>query len=260
MLSLLRNLTGGKVLVGNQTIGAVGDLFFDNRDWTVRFILLRVGSWFRQKSILITPDQINSIEWMKTGAFITVNQDVIEKNPRIDQDRFALYQWPYYWTGAGVLGIASTSDISKWGITPDSKFKLIPKRSSLEKRKAINIQSVNGTLDYHIKTRDTDVGYLEDFIVSDEDWKIRYLVVDTQLLLPERLILLSSEWVQSISWDHLIVHFDIPEEQLINSPVYSPKSNITREYEERLWSHFQKPGYWKADILSRTKLRRVGPH
>ena len=37
---------------------------------------------------------------------------------------------------------------------------------------------------YDIQASDGEIGHVEDFIIDDETWAIRYLVIDTQNWLP----------------------------------------------------------------------------
>ncbi len=53
----------------------------------------------------------------------------------------------------------------------------------------------------HIEATDTDIGHVEDFIVDEETWLIRYLIVDTSNWLPgSKRVIISPEWVDRVEW------------------------------------------------------------
>jgi hypothetical protein len=44
------------------------------------------------------------------------------------------------------------------------------------------------------------VGHVEDFLVDDRTWAIRYIVVDTLNWLPGRKVVISPGWIKTVSW------------------------------------------------------------
>ena len=42
-----------------------------------------------------------------------------------------------------------------------------------------HLRSCKAVTGYHIEATDGEIGHVEDFLVDDETWAIRYLVVDT---------------------------------------------------------------------------------
>jgi hypothetical protein len=52
-----------------------------------------------------------------------------------------------------------------------------------------HLRSVKEVIGYHIQATDGDIGHVEDFVVDDEVWALRYVVVDTRNWLPGRKVL-----------------------------------------------------------------------
>jgi hypothetical protein len=48
---------------------------------------------------------------------------------------------------------------------------------------------------------DGEIGHIEDFVVDDETWIIRYLVVDTKNWWPGKRVLIATDWIDRISWE-----------------------------------------------------------
>jgi hypothetical protein len=97
---------------------------------------------------------------------------------------------------------------------------------------------------YHIKAKDGEVGHIEDFLLDEEDWTIRYLEVDTRNWLPGRRVLLAPDWVEGIYWNEQLARVALSQKQVKESPEYNPDMIIDRYYENELYQHYGFPGYW----------------
>jgi hypothetical protein len=53
---------------------------------------------------------------------------------------------------------------------------------------------------YGIHADDGDIGHVQDFLVKDRTWAIRYLVVDTGNWWPGKHVLVAQDWICSVSW------------------------------------------------------------
>jgi hypothetical protein len=107
-----------------------------------------------------------------------------------------------------------------------------------------HLQSTQEVIDYHIETTDGDLGHVADFIVDDEDWTIRYIVVDTGHWLPGKHVLVAPDWITEVNWGEAKVHVDLTKEAIKNSPEYDPNETVNRVYEERLYDFYGRPKYW----------------
>ena len=67
---------------------------------------------------------------------------------------------------------------------------------------------------YYIEAKDGDIRHVEKFLIDDENWTIRYMVVDTRNWLPGKNVLVSPEWISSVSWSDKRVYVDLSREQI----------------------------------------------
>ena len=96
---------------------------------------------------------------------------------------------------------------------------------------------------YHIEARDGEIGHVEDFIIDDETWEIRYVVVDTRNWLPAKKVLIAPRWIDRVSWNDSKVYVSLSQEAIKNAPEYHPDT-LNREYESKLHDHYNRPKYW----------------
>jgi len=104
---------------------------------------------------------------------------------------------------------------------------------------------------HDIQAVDGEIGHVEDFIIDDETWTIRYLVVDTRNWWPGKKVLVSPQWIKSVSWDELKVFVNLTREAIQQSPEYTEESLPTRDYEAALHRHYSRPGYWADEAASK---------
>ena len=95
-----------------------------------------------------------------------------------------------------------------------------------------------------VQASDGEIGHVEDFIIDDETWAIRYLVIDTRNWWPGKKVLISPQWIERVSWSESIVFVNLPREAIKRSPEYTEASLPTRDYETGLHQHYNRQGYW----------------
>jgi sporulation protein YlmC with PRC-barrel domain len=119
-------------------------------------------------------------------------------------------------------------------------------RDSTKDKKAWDphLRSTHNVSGYHIQAQDGEIGHVEDFIIDDETWAIRYLVINTQNWLPGKKVLISPKWIERISWGESKVFVNLPREIIKLSPEYTEKSLITRDYETELHRYYNRKVYW----------------
>jgi hypothetical protein len=106
------------------------------------------------------------------------------------------------------------------------------------------LRSINGLEGYHIHALDGRIGQVVDFIMSDEGWIVRYLVVRTGHWLSGRMVLIAPEWVRDIDWQQRQVRVEISRREIQEAPPYDPAAPINREYEAQMYDYYGRPKYW----------------
>ncbi len=113
-----------------------------------------------------------------------------------------------------------------------------------EERGDPHLRSTKEVTGYRIGSADGEVGHVEDFVVDDEEWVIRYLGVDTRNWLPGKKVLASPCWVSEVSWTWREVYTDLESLEIKSAPEWDPDAPIDYEYEIRLHEHYGRPPCW----------------
>ncbi len=71
------------------------------------------------------------------------------------------------------------------------------------------------------------------------------MVVDTRNWWPGKQVLVAPEWIESVNWHDSKVYINAARDKIKNSPEYEPQSLPNRDYEEKLYAHYNRSGYWR---------------
>jgi len=118
-----------------------------------------------------------------------------------------------------------------------------------------HLRSSHEVSGYHIEAADGDIGHVDDFVIDDETWAIRYLVIDTANWWPGKKVLVSPQWIERVSWRESKVFVNLPRETIKQSPEYTEESLLTRDYETRLHRHYNRQGYWVDEPATKKHSR-----
>jgi len=111
-----------------------------------------------------------------------------------------------------------------------------------------HLRSTHEVIGYHLLAIDGEIGHVDDFIIDDETWAIRYLVVATKNWWPGKKVLISPKWIESVSWDAREVVIEMTCETIKDAPEYTDKSLLTRDYEIGLHGYYNREGYWVEEL------------
>ena len=108
---------------------------------------------------------------------------------------------------------------------------------------------------YHIHALDGEIGHVDDFIIDEGTWSVRYLQIDTSNWIGGKTVLLATRWIQRIDPADGKIHVEVTKERIENSPEFDPDQPIDRAFEERLHQHYGLPAYWERE---RARTRAMG--
>ena len=245
MLSKVLTLKGYKLHSLDGDIGKVKEFYFDDRHWTIRYLVADTGNWLTGRQVLISPYALLAVKKQEQHIAINLTKKQIEDSPSLNSDQpvsrqfeegyHGHYGWPMYWNGPYVWGPHPIimRDPGQWKKSTKSK-----------KTWDSHLRSTHEVSAYHIQAADGEIGHIKDFIIDDEMWAIRYLIIDTQNWWPGKKVLVSPKWIERIGWSESMVYVNLTRENIQKSPEYTDESILTREYETGLHRHYNRQGYW----------------
>ena len=256
MLRSLNEVYNYVLLAEDGDIGRCKDFLFDDRHWTIRYMVADTAKWLAGKKVLISPVSLGSPDWTHRRFPVFLTKDKIKNAPDLDEDApvgrqyetrwNAYYGWPVYWQGPGPWGYMGFpySPAAQQQVQAEAEKM---HAEALEEKDTVagHMRSAREVEGYRIQASDEEIGHVEDFILDDEMWVLRYLVIDTRNFLPGRKVLITPSWISDIDWALREVKVDVTAEAVRNSPTFDPDAPINQEYEKRLYDFYGRPVYWE---------------
>jgi sporulation protein YlmC with PRC-barrel domain len=100
--------------------------------------------------------------------------------------------------------------------------------------------------DFAIHATDGNIGKVRRFLFEDEDWALRYLVVETGNWIKRKELLISPIFIDALSWQDREIHVNLAREQVRQSPQIETAKPISRRQEREFYSYYQTPAYWSG--------------
>jgi len=203
------------------------------------------GEWISFRQVLISPHALRAIDAKAKDIGVDLSKKQIEDSPplasdkplsrQFEEDYYDHYGWPDYWSGPHMWGSHRT---------PVGAREEPTKASRDRKTGDPHLRSARAVAGHQVQATDGEIGHVEDFIVDDETWAIRYLIIDTGNWWPGKKVLISPRWIERVSWPESKVIVSLSREDIRHSPEYTDASPLTRDYEAKLHGHYNRQGYW----------------
>ncbi len=217
---MLRSMKGFLDFALDATDGEIGSLegfYFDDTGWEIRYMVLKPRKWLSGRKVLISPVSLGEPDFEKRVMPAELSKEQIEASPAVkedapltrqDEEKLEIYyKWPEYWKEMKKSRLHASKDVMR----------------------------------YAVAAKDGDVGKVDDFIVDDETWRIRYLVVDTGML--GKKVPIAPEWISEIDAKKKRIMVGLLKDEIKKAPEYVA-DGLTRQYESMLYGQFGKRGYW----------------
>lgn len=227
-------------------IGEVRAFYFDDRRWTVRFLVVETGPWLDDRTVLVPHVALKQPAPGAAAIPVALTRGEVRDSPDIDcfkpvsrqqQAQLAQYYgWPQYWRWDS--GRVYTREMAAAEATPAAGATAVAEGCSEEDP---DLRSTLDVFGYSIQGIDGEVGTLRDFVVDDTLWDIRYLVVDTGSWFPGKKVLVPPAWVEKISWNDAAVGLGLSRRVVGSAPAWDPSVPYSEEYGEQLLRHYGTP-------------------
>lgn len=243
MLHPLSKLNKATVITTDNETGEAADLFFDERDWAVRYLVVNIGTWLFGRTTLIAPAAIQAVEWNKKKISLNLTRKQIEKSPAIDTrapiprqrelEIFTFYGWQEYWPASSFTSVPPL---------PPHAHPLQPIRSMEDELAAPpehfedpHLRRLAEARSCKLLAADGEAGKIVDLLVDDSDWAIRFILVATR---PEgREIAVPIARLGRARWSERQLTTDLANESLQSAPAYDA-TKIGTDEEEKILGHF----------------------
>lgn len=276
MLRSLGDIDNFSIRATDGDIGQIKDVYFDDASWVVRYLVVETGSWLNSKKVLISPMSISTPGWADRVIPVAMTQAKVERSPDIDTDKpvsrqnemmyHDYYGYPYYWGGSGMWGVGMYPYAMGLGQVDNGEDKeareaaqaaYMRVQKSRHRNDDPHLRSWKALVGLHIHATDGDIGHVEDFVFDQDNWAVRYMVVNTSNWWMGHKVLVATEWITGVEWAKQTVSVAMTREYVKSAPPFVSTDKLNRSQEALLYAHYGRTGYW-PEVRTRDGGNRRG--
>ncbi len=250
MLRAVNDLKGYAILATDGPIGQVVDVLMDDRRWAIRYLVVDTGNWLTGRQVLISPFSIGQPDWATQQLPVSLTKQRVEDSPSVDThtpisrqhevELAGYYGHPLYWEGTAL-----------WGMQPGPALLAVATEPVLGAETVsaadAHLLSSNALVGHQILATDGELGHVDNLLVEDQTWAVRYFVVSTSNWWGGHKVLISPQWVSDVNWPESTVALDLSREQIKGAPPYDAEALFDRQHEEAMHEHYGRPTYWAEE-------------
>ena len=157
----MKGLRGQPIVARDGAIGFIVDVYFDDRNWKVRYLVLDTGRPMPRRQVLVSPSY--AVPGDDERIHVRLSREEVERCPELEEDKPVFLQ----------------HDMGAVTVRGDPH---------LRSADVVTGCAVPG------------VGHLRDILVDTESWTLASFVVDSGVWLPGRRSLVAPADVAGIDW------------------------------------------------------------
>ena len=230
-------INGYAIEASDGRLGTVSDLLFEDVGWVIRWLVVDTGNWLPGRKVLLPLSALGHPDRALRHFPVKLTMQQVKDSPDVDTDQpvsrqieahvYNSYGWDPYW-GGGYFPMRKRNGDTGRG-THLSAINPLPGRADPQPNKGDpHLRSIATITGYHIHASDGEIGHVEDFLVDDAGWNIRYIKVDTRNWWPGERVLISPYSVREIDWSGRLVHINVNRQKVKDAPPYDPSHHGRR--------------------------------
>lgn len=254
MLLRVNELEGAGLQARNGMIGHVDQFYFDDQKWVVRYLIAETGGWLVGRKVLLSPIALAGFDAEHRSLGVDLTTEEVQSSPPLDTEKpvsrqyeveyYQYFGWPFYWTGPGIWGGYS----APMQMASAPRTEALARGEPLERDEPdLHLRSTKEVTGYAIQARDGEIGHVEDFILDEESWAIRYLGVDTKNWWPGKKVLVPVSLSEGVDWVARTLTLQLFRSQIRNAPEWEADAPVTSEYVEKL-DQYYGPWYHRGPV------------
>jgi len=208
MLHSIQQRYGEKLRATDGEIGHVRDFYFDDKSWTVRYLVADTGRWLSGRQVLISPHALGHLYPRGKVLLVNLTRKQIEDCPSIDEHKpvsrqheeefHRYYGYPYYAESWPLWGLAEYPVM----VPPP------PPAAAEEHGVDSHLRSARVVQGYKVETSDGAMGEIADFLIDGRTWALREIVVASGHWFSGKEIRVPTAKISRISYNESTVYVD----------------------------------------------------
>jgi hypothetical protein len=276
MLLDTNDLEGYAIQANDGSIGHLCDVYFDDRSWAVRYLVVETGPWLMSRKVLISPVALGPADREQRALPVALSRAQVKDSPVIDTQKpvtrqheisyLDYYRYPYYWTGPALWG---AQEYPRMLMDGQGGFISVPQaaiggRAEADllgamrqgRRDDPHLRSGKAIRKYTIRAQDGDVGHLHGMLLDEQSWALRYILVKTGDWWFGHDVVVAPNWIRAVDWFGCKIDVDLSRKQVREAPAFESLAAWDRPREGELFEHYGRRAYWTAGAEGNSTTRR----
>lgn len=234
-------INGFVVAETDGELGSVKDMLVDDKAWVARWLIVDTGKWLPGRKVLLPPSALGKPDRENHLFPVNLTKQQVKDSPDVDTDLpvsrqseahlYDHYDWEPYWDGS----FAPSSLIMA---VPTDVTMNLPHVAPQPYSGDPHLRSIHAITGYGIHATDGEIGAVEDILIDDAGWTVRYLMVDTGNWWPGERVLISPRSIRKIDWVEKLIYLNVDRETVKKSPPYDPAITVDGAYDEKYLAYY----------------------
>ncbi len=177
-------IIGCKLLGRDGESGTVSDLLFDDASWRMRWIVMDMPCWFRRE-VLLPVSAIRQPDVVGRRIVVGLTMEQISAS----------------------VAAELRPPVSQPASQPATRRRARGRRDP-------HLRSIAAVIGHRAHLTDGIIGHVEELLVEDTGWDIRFLRIDTCRWRPGQRVLLAPRSIREIDWPGRLVRFDLSRHEI----------------------------------------------
>lgn len=223
--------------------GSIHDILFDDDSWKVRYLVVRSGVWLEERMVLIPPQAFLYATEGAHEVHVTLSCDQIRQSRSLEADP------PFYLQRQIDAATTAPTLWMTYGSLYDPVIPLYgpalmqapPEGADVKREKPDydpHLRSVREISGYQLEDADGEAGQLVGFLVDNEVWALRYVVIQTGSWFAKQQRLLTVSHISAINWERRTLTTSLHRERIAASPEYADALLLDPAFENRLLQYY----------------------
>ncbi|MCY7305279.1 MAG: PRC-barrel domain containing protein, partial [Rhodoferax sp.] len=200
---------------------------------------------------------------------VSITKEQVRNSPDFDTEKpvsrqneeqtLGYYGYPNYWGSVGLWGGGlypyaidpgfdgygmARMDGMKSGEREREEAAYLRAEEDRHRNDDPHLRSCNAVKGYHIEATDGEIGHVAGYLIDDETWAVRYLIVDTSNWWVGHQMLIAPQWITGVHWSNETVSVNLSRAAVKDAPAYDPNAVWSRDLDRDLYRHYGRNGYW----------------
>jgi hypothetical protein len=225
MIRSFKKLQGIQISTLDGVDGALKDVYFDDRSWNVRYFVVETRSRFSEKDVLVLPNTVSSSDGKSINIKLTKTE--LQTCPDAGSAKPVTLQQRYK---AKALFDLIRSSGNFWNGEP-LMIPSFPKDDQEGDAFDPHLRSCKYISRYELIANDGDVGPVQDFLIDDSLWLIRFAVAVINSGSEDQERLFGPQIIENIEWALEVVKIAATRKEALSKPHFNAIRHLDTSYE-----------------------------